>query len=340
MKHQNFLQQQGYRTLVLWVFWAAAALSVYLSFYQNTDVWSFVQHDRSRITWIIMVLFALGVFASFVLTMVTTFELIRVGDLDNLASHQGLAGLDVREDSRRIVDGFFAALKRISREANARPDTRSLIEIELGTLMRVSRTVELLGNILITLGLIGTVMGLTLTLTGLTGSLEALGQDQDELLRGLRMAMGGMGTAFYTTLLGAILGGVLLRVFGHINESGVETLADSMSRICLVHCAVELQPSLERDLRFLDVQIQGLGSNVQALRKVFDDSGETMLRFQHQLSELRRHAESEANQDTLRQLIAEHQEYTRLLRHEVEIHNHMYGSLWQRIKALFGFFRR
>ena len=333
MTQQNFLQQKGYRTLVLWTFWAAAAIAVYMTLYQDTEVWDFVEHDTTRVTWIIMALFLLGVVASFVLTVILTWEHIRVNELESDAAAGGLNGMQVSTTGRRAVDRFFAALRTVSRGSNTRPDVGTLTEIELATFSRISRTVELLGNILITLGLIGTVMGLTLTLTGLTGSLEALGQDQEELLQGLRQAMSGMGTAFYTTLLGAILGGVLLRVFAQINENGVEGLQDAMMRICLVHCAADLQPSLEQDLRFLDAQVEVLGKNVHALRNAFSESRTALDEFAQQMKEVHEKAWSDKDRSSVEEAIRAHREYTRLLRHEVELHTHLYGSSWDRLKA-------
>ncbi len=334
---QDFNQQRGYRPLFLWVIWAAAALAVYLSFYQDTDVWEFVENDTSRITWIIMFLFALGVLASFTITMMVTRENLRVQKLEGLAQLNGLAGLEVNESSRFASERFFSALKQVARNSNQPPNVGALIEIELSPYARASRMVELLGNILITLGLIGTVMGLTLTLTGLTGSLESLGEDQEELLRGLRQAMGGMGTAFYTTLLGAILGGVLLRVFAQINLHAVEGLSDSMHRICLVYCATDLQPTLEKDLSFLEAQIRSLGQNTDELRRSFLEARETLAEFERQLHDVRQRAWNPQEKDALQTLVETHRQYMRVLRQEAEAHAYLYGTPTERIRA---FFRR
>ncbi len=334
---QDFNQQRGYRPLFLWVIWAAAALAVYLSFYQDTDVWDFVEHDTSRITWIIMALFALGVLASFIITFLVTRENLKVVDLEGRAQISGLAGLEVRENSRYASERFFSALKQVARNSNQPPNVGALIEIELSPLSRAARMVELLGNILITLGLIGTVMGLTLTLTGLTGSLESLGEDHEKLLSGLRQAMGGMGTAFYTTLLGAILGGVLLRVFAQINHHAVESLSDSMTRICLVHCATDLQPTLEKDLSFLEAQIRSLGQNTERLRQAFLEARETLELFEKQLADVRRRAWNPDEKDALEALVETHRQYMRVLRQEAEAHAYLYGTPTERIRA---FFRR
>ncbi|MEK6748760.1 MAG: MotA/TolQ/ExbB proton channel family protein [Pseudomonadota bacterium] len=330
--NKNFAAQRGYRTMMLWVAWAAAALAAYLSLYQDTKVWDFIKHDPSRVTWIILVLFLFGVLLSFAITWLVTQEYVKVTELESYAEHQGLTGISGNPTSRRVVERFFHALRTVVISGGARPDVSTLIEIEVAHFLRLSQMVELLGNILITMGLIGTVMGLTMTLTGLTGSLDALGQDQDELLRGLRSAMAGMGTAFYTTLLGAVFGGVLLRMFAQINENGVDSLQDAMLRICLVHCATDMEPSLERDLRLLDAQVQVLSNNVEQLHGVFAKTRNSMAEFQQQIQHMQAVAGNQEERQRLREFLQNHHEYAALLRHELDLQTMRYGSWWGKIK--------
>ncbi len=245
--------QRGYRALVLWIVWAAAAIIIYFGLYQDTEIWDFVKRDPSRITWAIIGLFGLGVTASFILTITLTLESIKVDLLESIAKKKGWLGIQ-QTDKKGCVANYFSSLRTIV-ENNGELNIEALVDVEFSIYQRSAHALEIIGNLLITLGLIGTVVGLTLTLTGLTGSLEALGHDQDQLLSGLRGAMSGMGTAFYTTLLGAVLGGVLLRIFAHIDESGVESLENSLTRICLVHCSADFKPSLERDMRIINSQI-------------------------------------------------------------------------------------
>lgn len=334
VNQQDFLHQKGYKSLVLWTFWAAAAIAVYLSFYQGTDVWNFVENDPSRITWITLVLFVLGVFTSFVVTVRLTLEHVKVVEMERRARTHGLTGIKAKPNSGRIVERFFAALTTIIATSNNRPAVTSLIDIELASLRRIAGMVELGGTILITLGLIGTVLGLSMTLTGLTASMDALGKDYEELMRGLRDAMGGMGTAFYATLLGAVLGGVLLRVFAQLNENAVDGLHDAMMRVCLVYCAADLQPSLERDLRFLDAQVLNLGKNVDALRAVFDQSRLAMEQFENQLRAMHTMAWRDSDRDALAERLRAHHDYANLLRHEIEMNTRLYGSWWDRLKSL------
>ena len=77
--------------------------------------------------------------------------------------------------------------------------------------------VELFASILITLGLIGTIIGLIIMMNSLSDALERGG----DLLAEVQEPLSGLGTAFYTTLLGAVFGGVVLRVLGNIVSSNI-----------------------------------------------------------------------------------------------------------------------
>ena len=56
--------QRGYRALFLWIVWAAASIAIFTGLYHDTDVLEFVQSDQSRITWIIIGLFLMGIAGS------------------------------------------------------------------------------------------------------------------------------------------------------------------------------------------------------------------------------------------------------------------------------------
>lgn len=322
---------RAYRTFVLWLIWGSAATIIYLGLYLDTDILKFLRADESRITWIIIALFLLGVASSFALTIAITKESIEAQHQDRLAQEMGLAALEPTSRRKRAVNRFFESLK-VMAASNESPDLDGLITVEFSTFLRMSHGIEVLGNLLITLGLIGTVMGLTLTLTGLTTSLDALGQDQDLLLAGLRKAMGGMGTAFYTTLLGAVLGGVLLRIFALITENGIGSLNDMLMATCMVHCAPDFRKSVERDVRFLNVEIEALGERVKSLQSAFADSKRAVNEFRDAVKELYDLSGDEEGVYSLRETLRMQRYYRHLLRQELQLMNKMNRSWWNRFK--------
>lgn len=330
------MDQKPFRTLFLWIIWASAAMAIYLTLYRDTEVWAFLETDASRITWIILGLFVIGLAGSFALTVMVTQESLRTLQLDNAAREGGLKGITVHT-TRRAADRFFKSIQSTI-ESKGKPEVETLLNVELAVYERISSMIELVGNLLITMGLIGTVMGLTFTLTGLTGSLEALGHDQELLLSGLRKAMAGMGTAFYTTLLGAVLGGVLLRMFAQINQHGVESLHDNLLRICLVYCSADYAHTLERDVRELNNEVSALESNVQRLEQAFSTSRQTVNSFREEVSRLNESPNAdEAGHHygkPLHDLIEEHRRYCEALRGEMLMLAHMKRPWWVRLREL------
>ena len=316
--------QRGYRALVLWITWSAAAIVIYASMYQDTDVWKFVQNDPSKITWGIIALFAIGVMTSFILTILLTLESIRTDSLEGIAKTKGWLGI-VNSSKRLCVANFFDSLKTVIQN-NGEMNIEALVDGEFAVYRRAAHALEVIGNLLITLGLVGTVVGLTLTLTGLTSSLEALGQDQEQLLRGLRGAMGGMGTAFYTTLLGSVLGGVLLRVYGHIDENGVDSLENALTRICLVYCSADFKPSTERDIRTLNHEIDTLTQKIEYLKKILSESKTVVSDFSQELTELNN---KENNAGSIEAIIKHRKEYLDTLRHEFQLKRMNRGAWWK-----------
>lgn len=317
--------QRGYRALVLWIVWSAAAIVIYASMYQDTEVWTFVENDPTRITWAIIGLFAAGILTSLVLTLILTFESTSVDKLEIIAKRSGWLGIDY-SNKKLCVANYFESLKTIVAN-NGEINIEALVEVELSVYRRAAHALEVIGNLLITLGLVGTVVGLTLTLTGLTSSLEALGQDQDQLLRGLRGAMGGMGTAFYTTLLGSVLGGVLLRVFAHIDENGVDSLENSLTRICLVYCSADFKPTTERDIRSLNAEIVQLNGTVAALRKNLNETKEMISGFTSEMGALK-DVEHEQTESLTESLIVR-QKYLNSLRDEFQLKRMNRGAWWK-----------
>jgi len=316
--------QRGYRALILWTLWSAAAIIIYAGMYHDTDVFLFVRHDPSRITWVILGLFGLGIITSFILIVYLTLESIKVDKLEVIAKRSGWLGIE-HSNKYLCVANFFDSLKTIVLN-NGELFIESLVEVEFSVYRRTAHALEVLGNLLITLGLVGTVVGLTLTLTGLTSSLEALGQDQDQLMRGLRGAMGGMGTAFYTTLLGSVLGGVLLRVFAHINENGIDSLENVLTRICLVYCSADFKPSTERDIRALNSEVDSLSNKIEYLQNCLANTKNLISDFGKEFALLNQQRDEARSLDDI---LLKRKKYLDTLREEFQLKRMNKGMWWR-----------
>lgn len=296
--------QRGVRTLALWVAWALACVLVFSSLYKQANIVGFIASDQTRITWIILGLFAMGVALSFGQVALLTAEWSRAYRLEAALARHGLLALRLRRRPKRIVERFVADVQRIL-QAGGEADLDALLETLLAPERRRARFVALVGNLLITLGLIGTVFGMTITMAGLSGALDALGHNNRELVEGLRNAMAGVGVAFYTTLLGAVLGGILLRVFAWIAESSVEGLADLMMRAMLVHASVELATTPAREARAVERELARLQQRFEEMRMAMQAGAEEMQRLAAAMEQLQQAARHTVEDGSLRRAAAE-----------------------------------
>lgn len=323
-----------YKNLILWLTWAATGLLTYFTLYSDTQVWSYMESDSSHITGIIVAMFLAGVLGSFALCLRITKEMRRAFYLGRQAEQGGLAAV-VANAPARAVDRFFRALQAtVKRDGNS--DVEMLLRSALSTYDRGSHAVEVAGNLLVTLGLIGTVAGLTVTLAGLTGSLNGLGNDQEQLLQGLKQAMGGMSTAFYTTLLGAVMGGVMLRVFSLITRHGIESLHDDLATCCLVYCSAEYKESLARDARVLNDELRTLDMQMKSLEGSFGGSSRAFSGFRDEVVRFTR-GDSEGEGQSLQLAIKQHQEYCNTLREEMRLIYLLNRPWYMKLVTLFSF---
>lgn len=114
----------------------------------------------------------------------------------------------------------------------------NLIEILHSRLLAKNKVVELFASVLITLGLIGTILGLMFMMEELVRTVNDLGSGDENILQQLfrdNGAMAGLGVAFVTTLLGAVLGGVILRVLTSIIDANIMKYIAHLAELTEVH---------------------------------------------------------------------------------------------------------
>lgn len=120
----------------------------------------------------------------------------------------------------------------------------NLIEILFSRLLAKNKVVELFASILITLGLIGTILGLIFMMGNLEVIMDSLG-DNTEGMMGMLFGddgpLGGLGVAFYTTLMGAVLGGVVLRVLTSVIDANVTRYVAHVAELTEVYVLPYLQ---------------------------------------------------------------------------------------------------
>jgi len=302
---QQAVDQRGLKTLIVWVLWALTSSVVLFMLYREAGAWTFILQDKTHITQIILGMFGFGLLVNFYHVCNLTMEWFRVYRLENQIRKKGIMALAVKRP-RRLVERVIVALQHIITH-HGKPDMETLLATSFASHNRISDFVQLIGNLLITIGLVGTVLGMTLTMSGLNSALSAIGEDQRLVLEGVEHAMAGMGVAFYTTLLGSIFGGVLLRVFAWIASASVETLQDMLMHTLIVYGAAELyQPDEVRDVALLEVHLDHLTDRAALLQQAMAGSRREMGIFREELQDLHQQLHLLNSDDDLHRLAKGH----------------------------------
>jgi hypothetical protein len=140
------------------------------------------------------------------------------------------------------VTGHTRNLLEKARLGGPRPvDQRLLLETFETDLRRGYHFGWFIADMLLSLGLLGTVIGFILMLGPISGLDTA---DEGAVKQALASMSGGMAVALYTTLTG-LVGGILLKVLGLLLDGAVDELVRRATHLTEVH----IIPAIEREPR-------------------------------------------------------------------------------------------
>ena len=203
-----------------------AALVVYVAWLQGW-IALVIASDASYLTWAIALVFLIFWLMSSYHVLVVNRESIRLAD----------------SNSEGIAAEYFAKLQTKSRNQRGAPIDQTLLATTLRVRMvQPIHIINYAANMLILLGLIGTVVGFVIAVSGLG---DSIGQAANlERVKGvLGQIVNGMGVALFTTLLGSVLGGIWLQVHYQMLQRAVTNLVVDI----VEHAEVELIPKLTVD---------------------------------------------------------------------------------------------
>jgi hypothetical protein len=253
--------------IMTWIFWSILVLAAFLLITWDYFVEGFV-NDSSRITWLIMGFFIYGFASSFrvALHLQSEFKSLRA-----MMADQRIAAAN----SSDAAAMFDAAMERVRR--GDRIELRTLVSAYGARLKARIDNVGVVAGMLITIGLLGTVVGLIMTVDGLDTVLQSNSADFGGMKSGLTKAVSGMGTAFYTTFIGALLGGVVLKVLGaEMRKAALQLVADTLTFGELFISpqfdkkASEALVALEDRMLVLNEQIGTLGASLSQIIDTID----------------------------------------------------------------------
>lgn len=140
-----------------------------------------------------------------------------LSELDDIPEFLEKADTSVFKSHIASLYTIFLSHAEISQE--------NLIETLHSRLQARNQVAQLFASILTTLGLIGTIVGLILMMSDLKITLSQFdpetGENVIQLVMGEGGALSGLDAAFYTTLLGAVFGGVVLRILTSVVDANI-----------------------------------------------------------------------------------------------------------------------
>lgn len=198
--------------------------------------------------------------------------------------------------------------------------SRTMLE-SVGARMEESRDItRYITNLLIFLGLLGTFYGLATTVPAMVDTIKSLKPDDGEggvaifgrLMGGLEQQLGGMGTAFASSLLGlsgSLVVGLLELFAGHGQNRFYRELEDWLSTITRVGISVgdgeagsdlsafdEVFDQLTDALNKLGDMSERVGDKVEGLQGHLREAEAARVRSEHQIGDLARAIEAFAQQ--------------------------------------------
>lgn len=123
-----------------------------------------------------------------------------------------------------IAEDYFEMVKKKFSKSEFLNNDHSLLAnmLQAKLYLRI-KFISYIANLLILLGLIGTVIGFIIAVGGLGDSLAG-GQNLARVQTVLGQIVNGMGVALFTTLLGSIFGGIWLQLHYEILSTAVDRL--------------------------------------------------------------------------------------------------------------------
>ncbi|GGA26871.1 MotA/TolQ/ExbB proton channel family protein [Okeania sp. KiyG1] len=252
------------RDFLLWLFWLAifSIISITAIGYYSNNTNNYT--DQTGITFIIIALFLVALLINITNTMKIKWEFANV-------KHSGSDSSLFKQHIKNLEQAAKNSLQ---------VDQEFLLEIMENKLSRRENWVQLFAGLLITLGMIGTVLGLTLSMGGLSEAIDGIRvnmQSRDiadpsnmaASLSGLGKALSGMSSAFITTLVGAFLGGLFLKILSHSTTNLIEDLLDNIRFLTEVEYLPELQKQAwQRELKNLSTANRDLKMFVDSSQQI------------------------------------------------------------------------
>jgi len=243
--------------------------------------------DKTGISYLIIILFGLFYALNVINTLYYKKEqnILAKKEIPNYNPEND----DIEFEGSGLLAFHIGNLSEIYRNLNDGEVTQErALDIIANRLARREYFVQLGSNIMITLGLIGTITGLIIAITGLEVVMTSIGESGKMIIPGLKQALSGMGTAFYTTLFGAILGGFFLKLMHQASSNMADEIIDEIAFRSEINILPYLKKTVEHHI---NAQSTHLVEYVNQSRQLLESESEKINNYLLSIDDLKSNIE-------------------------------------------------
>lgn len=200
----------------------------------ENDLAQAASHRGTYVSIIILALFAFAVVKNFFdIRFIHRQARLTDKQIDTLRQTNNIYVFLQNSESSLFRDHIDNLHEIFRRDCNISQD--NLVTLLQSRLLAKTRLVEFCSSILVTLGLVGTIIGLIQSAGGLGEVFKAMAAEDGSIMQGVDAALSGMGVAFYTTLMGAVLGGVCLRLLSNLVDANTEHIVSHIAELTEIY---------------------------------------------------------------------------------------------------------
>jgi biopolymer transport protein ExbB/TolQ len=221
------------RPLLEWSLYVVA-LGVMVTVLAGQIIFDALRGDAWIITAIILGIFAFALVKNFLdVHFIARQRRLTSAQIDQLRETNNIFVFLQNSEPSLFRDHIDNLHEIFRRDYNISQD--NLVTLLQARLLSKTKVVDFASSILVTLGLVGTIIGLIQSAGGLGDVLRAMSAGDTSILAGVDEALEGMGLAFYTTLLGAILGGVCLRLLSNLVDANIDHVVSHIAELTEIY---------------------------------------------------------------------------------------------------------
>ncbi|MGI9229303.1 MAG: MotA/TolQ/ExbB proton channel family protein [Gammaproteobacteria bacterium] len=237
------MQKQTHHLLLIWMMLASVVLfGLYIAWHEEVLLMLYLG-DKSRLSWAISLLFVLISLYCARRVLLVSQELNRSNTVYEMITRHSGTRLYTKEgtiylaDEIRLPDCMLTvflldlAYDRADRSVETESTSSDLLEVYEARLKNPHNIGWFFSDIMIKLGLLGTIIGFVLMLGSVINVTDF---DVSTMQNILRQMSAGMGTALYTTFAGLVCSIITATQF-HLLDQGADELVDQAKHLTHAH---------------------------------------------------------------------------------------------------------